>query len=163
MSFKLNIDSRCIQVTKSIFVPNVRRDFHIYIARQSATLANSQKHVSCGNMNMDISPYILKFKFFFKDTCSTMTVWIHVGLLKSKNKIIYLPKKVCLIIIHRNTTHLLDMSCRHKHQQQRYHNENNKICLFIHYIYVDILFPLTKVIPSHLNVLLHITKLCKHG
>ena len=27
-----------------------------------------------------------------------------------------------------------------------YHNENTKICMFRHYIYVDILFPLTKAI-----------------
>ena len=60
---------------------------------------------------------------------------------------IYLPKKVCLIIIHRNTAHFLDMSCCHKHQQQRYHKGNTKICMFIHYMYVHILFPLTKAIP----------------
>ena len=39
------------------------------------------------------------------------------------------------------------MSCCHKHQQERYHNENTKICMFIHYMYVDTLFPLKKVIP----------------
>ena len=39
------------------------------------------------------------------------------------------------------------MSCCHKHQQQRYHNQNTKICMFIHYMYFDILFPLTKAIP----------------
>ena len=39
---------------------------------------------------------------------------------------IYLPKKVCLIIIHTNTIHILDSSCCHQHQQQRYHNENTK-------------------------------------
>ena len=60
---------------------------------------------------------------------------------------IYLPKQVCLIIVHRNTTHVLDMSCCHKHQQQRYHNENTKTFMFIHYMYVDILFHLVKVIP----------------
>ena len=60
---------------------------------------------------------------------------------------IYLPKKVCLIIIHRNTTHLLDMSCIYEHQQQRCNNESTKICVFMHYMYVDILFPLTKAIP----------------
>ena len=37
--------------------------------------------VLCGNMNMDVSPYISKSKFFYKNTCSTMTAWIHVGLL----------------------------------------------------------------------------------
>ena len=60
---------------------------------------------------------------------------------------ISLPKQVCLIIIHRNTTHILDMSYCHKYQQQRYHNETNKLCMFAHYIYVDIIFPLTKAFP----------------
>ena len=31
-----------------------------------------------------------------------MTAWNHVGLLKSKDEMIYLPKKVSLIIIHTN-------------------------------------------------------------
>ena len=106
-----------------------------------------QNDVLCGSVNMDVSPYILKSKFFFKNTCSTMTPWIHVGLLYSKSEMIYLPKKVCLIIIHRNTTHILDMSYYHKHQQQRYHYENTKMCMFIHYMCVDIPFPLTKSIP----------------
>ena len=75
-------------------------------------------------MNMDVSPCILKFKSFFRNTYSAMTAWIHVGLLQSKSEMIYPPKKVCLIIIHINTTHMLDMSCCHKHQQQRYHSEN---------------------------------------
>ena len=57
----------------------------------------------------------------------------------------YLPKNVCLIIIHTNTTLILDMPCCHHHQQQS--RENTKICMFIHYIYVDILLPLTKAIP----------------
>ena len=57
------------------------------------------------------------------------------------------PKKFCLIIFLKNTIHILDMSCRHKHQQQRYHNENMTICMFIYYIYVDIRFLLTKAIP----------------
>ena len=60
---------------------------------------------------------------------------------------IYLRKKVCLIIVHGNTANILDMSCYYKHQQQSYHNENVKMCMFIHYMYVDILFPLTKPIP----------------
>ena len=58
---------------------------------------------------MDVSPYILKFKVFFKNTCSTITASVHVGLLQSKSEMIYPPKKVCLIIVHRNTTHILDM------------------------------------------------------
>ena len=60
---------------------------------------------------------------------------------------IYLPKNFCLIIILKKPTHILDMSYCHKHQQQRYHNENSKICIFMHYMYVDILFPLTKATP----------------
>ena len=64
---------------------------------------------------MDVSPYILKFKFFLKkylfyndclDSCWSVIV-------KKRND---LPKKVCLIIIHRNTTHILNMSYCHKHQ-----------------------------------------------
>ena len=38
------------------------------------------------------------------------------------------------------------MSCYHQHPQQTYHNENTKVCMFIHYMYVDILFSLTKAI-----------------
>ena len=37
------------------------------------------------------------------------------------------------------------MSCVHKHQEQRYNN--TKICMLIHYVYVNIFFPLTKAIP----------------
>ena len=59
---------------------------------------------------------------------------------------IYVPKNLFLTIIHRNTTHLLDIYCCHKHQQQRYHNKKTKICKFIHYMFVDRLFLLTKAI-----------------
>ena len=68
-----------------------------------------QNDVLCGNMDMDVSPHISTFKFFFKNTCSTMTAWIHVSLLQIKIEMIYLSKQVCLIIIHRNTTHILDV------------------------------------------------------
>ena len=105
-----------------------------------------QNDVMCGNMNMDVSPYILKFKFF-ENTCSTRTAWIQVGPLWSKSEMIYLPIKVCLVITHRNTTYILDMPYCHKHQQKRYHNENTKICMFIHSMHVDLLFPLTRAIP----------------
>ena len=81
------------------------------------------------------------------DTFSTMTALIPVGLLQSKSEIIYFPKKFYLIIIHANATHILDVSCCHKHEEQRYHNENTKIYMFIHYMYVDIFLPLTKAIP----------------
>ena len=76
-----------------------------------------------------------------------MTTWIHAGLSLSKSEMICPTKKVCLIIIHRNTTHLLDMFCCLKYQQQRYHNENTKICMFINSsMYDDILVSLTKAI-----------------
>ena len=47
---------------------------------------------------------------------------------------IYLAIKVYLILIYRNTAHLVDMSCVHKHQQQRYNNGKTKICMLIHYM-----------------------------
>ena len=64
-----------------------------------------------------------------------------------KKKVIYLPKKVCLIIIDTNTTHILDMSCCHKHQQRDILMKVLKyvcsytICMLIY------IFPLTKAIP----------------
>ena len=118
-----------------------------------------QNDVLCGNLNKNVSPYILKFKFFFKNTCFTMATWIHVDLLQPKSEMIYPLKKVCLIIIHRNPTYILDMSCCHKHQQQRYHNETIKICIFPHYMYVDIFSLQQKPFILCLNVLPHITKL----
>ena len=60
---------------------------------------------------------------------------------------IKLPEKVYVVIIHGNPKHILDMSYCLKHHQQMYHNENTKICISIHYIYVDILFTLIKAIP----------------
>ena len=78
-----------------------------------------------------------------------MAAWNHVGLLQLKTKMIYLSEQVCLIIIHTNTAHILDMSRCHQHQQQSYHDENTRICMFttLYVRYVDILFPLTKSIP----------------
>ena len=104
-----------------------------------------QNDVSCGNINKDVFPYILKFKFFLKTTCSTMTTWIHVGLLQSKIEMMYLPKQFSLIIIHRNNTYLCIsvISITNK----RNHKKNTKVCMFILYMYVDILFPLKKFIP----------------
>ena len=75
---------------------------------------------------------------------------------------IYLPKKICLIIIHRNTTHVLDMVCSDKHQQQSCHNENTKRCMFINYMDVNILFSLRKDIPIMFEPVTHITKLSKY-
>ena len=44
------------------------------------------------------------------------------------------------------------MSFCHKHQQEKYHNENTKVCMFIHCMYVDILFLLTGAIPVMFEV-----------
>ena len=83
-----------------------------------------------------------------------MIAWIYVGLLYSKSEVIYLLKKVFIVIINRKTTDILNISCRHKYHQQRYH-ENTKIRMSIQYMYVEILFHLTKVIPIMFQ---HVTK-----
>ena len=101
-----------------------------------------QNDILCGNVNMAVSLCILKLNFFFKNTCATMTAWNYAGLLQSKSEMIYLLKRVCLIIIHTDTTHILDMPCCYHHHQQSYHSENTKIRMLI-----DILLPLKKVIP----------------
>ena len=79
----------------------------------------------------------LKYLFYndFLDSCWSIVVkkWNDIRSQKS------------LSIIHRNTTHLLDIDCCHKHQQQRY---DTKICKFIHYMFVDRLFLLTKAIST---------------
>ena len=73
-----------------------------------------------------------------------MTAWIQFGLSQSKNEMIYLPKQMCLIIIHRNTTHIIDISCCHKNQQYRYMKLLN---MYDHTLmYVVIFFSLTKTI-----------------
>ena len=91
---------------------------------------------SCFPLHVEIQ--ILQKYLFYNDCLDSC--WPIVV----KKWMIYLPKKVCLIIIHRNTTNALDMFCCHKHQQQRYHKENTKICMLMHCMYVDILFLLTK-------------------
>ena len=77
LSLKLPMESQCIQVSslKSISFPNVMRDSIFTLPGKVPLWQNCQNDVLCGNMNMDISPYILKFKFFYKNTCSTMTAW----------------------------------------------------------------------------------------
>ena len=84
----------CIQASslKSISVPNVRGDFQFTLPCKVPLWQKRQNDVLCGSMNMDVSPSILKFELFFKNICSTMTAWIHVGLLQSKSEITYLPK-----------------------------------------------------------------------
>ena len=59
---------------------------------------------------------------------------------------IYLPKRFAQLLFI-GTTHLPDMSCCHRYRQQRYHNGNTEIRIFIPYMYADIVFSLTKTIP----------------
>ena len=101
---------------------------------------------------MDVFPYILKFKFHLQkysfyndylDSCWSIVI-----------------KKVCVTIIRRNTTHLLDMFSCCLHQQQRYNNDYTKISMFIHNKYVDILFSLIKAILAMIEQVTHITKHC---
>ena len=109
-SLKLPMDSPCKKdsSSKSVSVQNVREDFHIYFVRKGITL-KCQNDVLCGNMNMDVSTNILKFKFFFKNASSTVTAWFHVGLLQSKNEMMCLPKNASQTFIHRNKTHIFQI------------------------------------------------------
>ena len=114
-SLKLPMDSQCIQTSsKSISVSSVRGDFDVYIARYSANLTKISKwyivwqyEYGCLPLHNEISNLL---------HCSTITAWIQVGLFKTKSKMIYLTKQVCPVVIHRNTSHILDTSCCHKHQ-----------------------------------------------
>ena len=69
-----------------------------------------------------------------------MTAWINVFLLSVVMiKCTDVPsQKAWLIAIHRNKTHLLNMSCCHsqKHQQQRYNNGNTEINMRADTLYV---------------------------
>ena len=94
-----------------------------------------QNGVLCVNMNKHNFSYILELKFFFKNNCSTMIAGILIVLLLANSEMINLCREVCLIIIHRNTSHFLDISCCHKHQQQKksklkYEN------MYVHALYV---------------------------
>ena len=82
-SLKLPMDLECIQISglKNISLTNVRGDSIFTLPGKVPLWQKCQNDVLCGHMNMDVSPYILKFKFFYKNNCSTKTAWIHVGLL----------------------------------------------------------------------------------
>ena len=71
----------------------------------------------------------------------------------------------CLCLFnHYSQKHNIQISPRcQKHHQQRYHNEITIIYMFIHSMYVDILFLLTKAIPIIFEGVTNITKLCKYG
>ena len=77
--------SQCIQVSslKSISVPNVRVFFHIYTARQSATLKKKfESDGLCGNMNMDASLLLhIEIEILLQEYLLYNDAWIHIGLL----------------------------------------------------------------------------------
>ena len=52
-----------------------------------------QNDVLCGNMNVDVCPYILKFKFFFKNTCSTMSAEFLLVFCSQKVKWYTFPER----------------------------------------------------------------------
>ena len=62
-SFKLPMDSQCIQVSssKSISVPNVRIDSHIYIARESASLKKMSKWCFVSQYEYGVLKWLLGF------------------------------------------------------------------------------------------------------
>ena len=87
--------------------------------------------------NLNFSPKILVLQWllgFILVYCSQIVKWYTF------------PKKLVWLLFIK-TTHVLDMSCFHKQQQQSCHHEQTKTCMFIYYMCVDILFPLTKAIP----------------
>ena len=77
------MDLQCIQVSglKSISVRNVTGDSNLICQAKCHLDKKCQNDVLIGNMNMDVFIYIFKLKFLYKNTCSPMTAWIHIGLL----------------------------------------------------------------------------------
>ena len=161
MSLKLPMDSQCIQASnsKSTSVPNVSRDFYINIARQGATLTKMLKwcfvwQYEYGSLSLHITVKILLQKYLFNNGCLD-SCWSIV--VKKWNDIS--SQKVCLIIIHINTTHILDISCCYKDQQ----GIIMKIVKYLlsYYCMPIYFFLWQKTFQLCLNVLPHITKLCK--
>ena len=78
------------------------------------TQQKCQNEVLCGNMNIKFYPYILKVKFFFKIYLfhnDWFGLCLSIVIIKFAD---VLSQNVCLITIHRNKTHLLNISCCHK-------------------------------------------------
>ena len=123
-SLKLPIESQYIQVSslKSISFPNVRKDSIFTPPGKVPLWKNCQYDLlngkwkyeyGCVPLHTEIS--ILLQKYLFHNGCLDSCLTIVVKMWK----MIYLPKQVCLIVIHRNISHILDWSCCHKHQQQK--------------------------------------------
>ena len=68
-------------VVQKIFLLQMLRETSIFtLPGKVPYWQKCQNDVLRGNANMNVSPYILRFKFFFKYTCSTMAAWIHFGV-----------------------------------------------------------------------------------
>ena len=80
---KLPKDSQCIQlVAQKVLLFQMLEETSISTLLGKVPLRQKcQNNVFCGIMNTDVPPYILKIKFFLKNTCSTIASWIHVSLL----------------------------------------------------------------------------------
>ena len=68
-------------VAQKLFLLQMLGEASIFTLPGNVPLWEKSQNVLCDNMHMDVSPYILKFKFFSKNTCPTMTAWNHIGLL----------------------------------------------------------------------------------
>ena len=102
LSLKLPMYSQYIQTnsSKDISVPNVWGYFHIYIARESATLTKTSRwcfniNMMRGNINIDVSPHILNLNSSSKILVLQWLFWFIL---------VYLSFQVCQIFIHINTT-----------------------------------------------------------
>ena len=117
-SLKLPMDSQCIQASssKSISVSNVREDFHIYIARQSTTLTKMPKWCFVWQYEYGCLPLHIRIWILLQKKLVLHTLLGFMSVYCTCPYTIYLPQQVYIIIIHRNTAHILDIPCCHKHQ-----------------------------------------------
>ena len=75
LSLKLPVDSQCIQVSSSkVFLFQMLGETSMFtLPGKVPVWQKCQNVVLSDNINLNFSPYILKFKLFFKNSCSTMT------------------------------------------------------------------------------------------
>ena len=105
-------------LVRKVFLFQVLEETYIFILVDKVPLwQKCQNDVLCGNMNMDVSPTYWNLN---SSLIILVLRWL-LGfiLLYCRQKLKYHPKQFWLIIIHNNTTQILDMSCCHKHQQQK--------------------------------------------
>ena len=124
------MDSQCLQASSwKVFLSQIFGETSIFTLPGKVSLWQKfQIDALCGNKNMEVSPNILKSKFFFKNTWFTF------------------PKESVWLSFVETQHNLLGILCCYKPQKQVYDNENTKICIFIRQMYIDILFSLAKAI-----------------